>query len=309
MAMYPALALVACLVAAEPKADSSGELPYVQEMNHVFAESDGVGLLMDIFTPTGKRNGLAIVDVASGSYESSRAKLNDHKKAKMFDIFCGKGYTVFAVRPGSRSKFSIAEMLDNVKLGIRWVKAHASEYDIDPNRLGLTGASAGGHLACLAAVTAVDGDPASADPLQQQSTRVNAVVAFFPPTDFLNYGKKTFTVDTIRTISPLFGNAMFPGGIDKLSNEEVFAAVEKLSPARLVTSEAPPFLLFHGTADFLVPLRQSQLMLEALQKAGVPAELIIKQGGGHPWPTIHEEVAVAADWLDKQLLPAQAAAE
>lgn len=297
--------LVGVLLAAEPVAEAKTDLPYVQQMNVVFAESDGIGLLMDIFTPTGKRNGLAIVDVASGSYESSRAKLNDHKKAKMFDIFCARGYTVFAVRPGSRPKFSIAEMLANLNLGIRWVKAHAKEYDIDPNRLGLTGASAGGHLACLAAVTAEDGDPNASDPLKREGTRVNAVVAFFPPTDFINYGKKPFTIDSIRLISPLFGNTLFPGGIDKLSNEEVYAAVEKLSPARLVTSAAPPFILFHGTADPLVPLRQSQYMIDALKKAGVPAELVIKKGGGHPWPTIHEEVEIAASWLDKQLLPTE----
>jgi dipeptidyl aminopeptidase/acylaminoacyl peptidase len=68
-----------------------------------------------------------------------------------------------------------------------------------------------------------------------------------------------------------------------------------------VSAHAPPFLLIHGDADPLVPLQQSEVMLEALKKAGVPAELIVKKGGGHPWLTLHEEVKVLAEWFDKQL--------
>lgn len=68
-----------------------------------------------------------------------------------------------------------------------------------------------------------------------------------------------------------------------------------------MTEKAPPFLLIHGDADPLVPLQQSQKMLAALKAKNVPAELIVKAGGGHPWFTIHEEVQVIADWFDKQL--------
>ncbi|HEY2837910.1 MAG TPA: hypothetical protein VGJ26_02090, partial [Pirellulales bacterium] len=76
------------------------EEAYNQKQDVIYAETDGIGLLMDVFTPTGKSNGLAIVDVASGAWFSDRGKINDHKRAQMFDIFCGRGYTVFAVRPG-----------------------------------------------------------------------------------------------------------------------------------------------------------------------------------------------------------------
>jgi dipeptidyl aminopeptidase/acylaminoacyl peptidase len=68
-----------------------------------------------------------------------------------------------------------------------------------------------------------------------------------------------------------------------------------------VTAQAPPFLLIHGDADSDVPLQQSERMLGALKQARVPAELIVKRGGGHPWPTIHEEIQVLAKWFDKQL--------
>ena len=63
----------------------------------------------------------------------------------------------------------------------------------------------------------------------------------------------------------------------------------------------PPFLIIHGTADFMVPIQQSRVMVAALQKADVPVKFIIKEGGGHPWPTIHEEVELMADWIDGQL--------
>ena len=64
---------------------------------------------------------------------------------------------------------------------------------------------------------------------------------------------------------------------------------------------APPFLLIHGDADKVVPMEQSTMLQHALEEHDVPVELIVKAGGGHPWPTLHEEVAVLADWFDRQL--------
>jgi hypothetical protein len=77
------------------------DLPFEQHENIVYHDSKefGVGLVMDVFTPTGDPNGLAIVDVASGAWHSDRGKINDHKKAQFYDIFCGRGHTVFAIRP------------------------------------------------------------------------------------------------------------------------------------------------------------------------------------------------------------------
>ena len=92
---------------ALPPRRSAAEPPYTQTKNVVFAEVDGVGLVLDVFTPTGAANGLGIVDVASGAFYSDRGKIEDHRRAQMYDIFCGKGYTVFAVRPGSITKFTL----------------------------------------------------------------------------------------------------------------------------------------------------------------------------------------------------------
>ena len=99
---------------------------------------------MDVFTPTGKPNGLGIVDIASGAWYSDRDKIRDHTLAQVYTIFCSRGYMVFAVRPGSKTRYTAAEMDRNVKSAIRYVKAHAGEYKIDPARLGLMGARPAG---------------------------------------------------------------------------------------------------------------------------------------------------------------------
>ena len=109
------------------------KLPYQRQENIVYAEVHGVGLLLDVFTPAGDGNGRAIVEVTSGAWHSDRGKLRDLEQAQVFNIYCRRGYTVFAVRPGSISKFSALEMVDHVERAIRWVKADAKRYNIDPD--------------------------------------------------------------------------------------------------------------------------------------------------------------------------------
>lgn len=275
--------------------------PYEQTEDVVIGQVHGLALTADVFKPTGPANGLAIVDIASGAWSSDRGKIEDHRRAQMYDIFCGRGYTVFAVRPGSSSRFTALEMADNVKHCVRWVRANQDKYQVDPERIGLAGASAGGHLACLVSVTGDDGQPEHKDPVKRQNCRVQATVAFFPPTDFLNWDGQPFDPKNSGPVGLLAARLVFQGDAAQHTPEELVAGLTKISPARQVQSQAPPFLLIHGDADPLVPLQQSEVMVEALQKAGVPVELIVKAGGAHPWPTIHEEVGVAAEWFDKQL--------
>ena len=296
------LTLCFTMIGAAVSAQDSTPLPYDQKQDVVYGEVHGTGLLMDVFTPKEKANGLAIVDVASGAWHSDRGKIRDHTLAQLYKIFCSHGYTVFALRPGSRTRYTGLEMAAHVKLGIRFVKLHAADYKIDPERLGLTGASAGGHLATLVALTPEEENPDASQPLQRHGTQVKAAAVFFPPTDFLDWnGKPASTL--------LLADLLFLGGVKGHSDEEIQERARQISPARLVKGPAIPFLLIHGDADPLVPLQQSQKMVEALKAAGGSAELIVKKGGKHPWPTLHEEVKVMADWFDQQLSekkPAQA---
>ena len=262
----------------------------------VYANVHGVGLLVDVFTPTGTRNGRGIVDVISGAWHSDPGKLRDHERAQIFEIFCRQGYTVFALRPGSVPKFTALEMAEHVRAGIRWVKGQHREFSIDAERLGLVGASAGGHLASLVAVTSV--------PVGGKSdASVAAVGVFFPPTDFIDYGGVKIEPSKPGPLNVTLRRLAFaPGEIEGFTEAQIIQRVHNISPARLVTAQAPPFLLIHGGLDLLVPLQQSRLMVAALEREKVPVRLIIKPGGGHPWPTIAEEVALMAEWFDRQLL-------
>jgi acetyl esterase/lipase len=285
------LGLVLLVGTASLSTRAHADEPFVHHKNLVYAEEHGIGLLMDVFVPTGENNGRGIVDVASGAWHSDRGKIRDHEKAQVFQSMCKKGFTVFAIRPGSVTRFSALEMLNNLNTGIRWVKEHAAEYGIDPNQLGLMGASAGGHLASLAMVTA------------DASTRVKAVAVFFPPTDFLDFGGVPLDKVSEGHIGEVSRALAFPPGqAEGKKPEELTAALTAISPARLVGANLPPYLVFHGDADPLVPLQQSEVMVAALKTKGNSAELIVKPGGAHPWPTIAEEMALVADWFAKQLL-------
>jgi len=292
-----AASVLLCCLSVVPSGMAAA--PYTQHKDVVYGQVHGVGLLMDVFVPTGRKNGRGIVDVASGAWHSDRGKIRDHQRAMVFNILCLKGYTVFAVRPGSVSRFGAQDMLSNLNRGIRWTKAHAKTYHIDPNQLGLMGASAGGHLACLQAVTS--GRRTNPD----KTTRIKAIAAFFPPTDFLDYGGRRIDFNGTGRIERRLRQLIVSDRGRKYTKEELEQMAKAISPARLVTKDAPPFLLIHGDADPLVPLQQSQRMVAALKAKGVPVKLIVKPGGGHPWLTIPVEVMKLADWFDTQLQPAK----
>ena len=292
-------AMAVCAIAAwaceRSTLQADDGLPYRQQQDVVYAEVHGTGLLMDIFTPKGEANGLGIIDVVSGAWSSDRGKIRDHTLAQFYNIFCKRGYTVFAARPGSKSRYTGAEMDQNVKLAIRFAKQRAADYRIDPARLGITGASAGGHLATLAALTPVAHDLQNKQRIDQLDTSVCAVAVFFPPTDFLEWQEG-------KPIDPsVLGPLLFVGGIRGHNDDEIRSAAKAISPLHRVANPQPPFLLIHGDADKVVPLSQSRKLVEAINQAGGNAELIVKEGGGHPWLTISNEVGVMADWFDKRL--------
>lgn len=274
------------------------ELGYAQTLNVVYTEGDGIGLLMDVFAPiksAGPGRGLGIACVTSGAWKSDRGMVEAHRKFGFFDVLCRRGYIVFAIRPGSITLFTAEQMLAHTRTGIRYIKGHATEYAIDPERLGMVGVSAGGHLALLAATCAEPAEPDAEDPLRRFSTQVRAVGVFCPATDFLDWGGKKYGLDLME------GQLVFRDGIEGKPEQQIDEAAKRISPFYQVRPGLPPFLLIHGDADSLVPVQQSEKFVDAVRKVNGSAELIVKQGGDHSWPTVREEIEKLADWLDAQL--------
>lgn len=284
---------------------SAQEKPYDVKQDIAYGQAKGHDLLVDVFVPNGKARheyfkpndngfGRGIIDVISGGWNSSRARQEEHERAAVFSILCARGYTVFAIRIGSLPHFTAEEMVANLQRGVRWVKAHAAEYNVDPERLGMMGASAGGHLSLLFMLDPQPAKEDADDALLKHSTAVKAVGAFFPPTDFLDWDGRVADIQG-------HGHLIFSEGVEGKSEEAIHAALAGISPARLIKGKTPPLLLIHGDADPVVPLQQSEIMVKAMRDAGNTAELIVKEGGGHFWLTLPEEIIKLADWFDQRL--------
>lgn len=184
------------------------------------------------------------------------------------------------------------EQLRDVKAAIRWLRAHAAQYDVDPNRIGIFGESAGGHLASLAALTA--GLPAFCTETQdwsQQSDAVQAACPWYGPADLA----------AIPVAPPLAAMLSAWLGVD--TPEEIPQAAAAASPITYVTPQAPPFLLLHGTADTLVPPAQSRALYNRLCAAHVPAQLCLLEGAGHAtWHFYQKPVLTRiADFFDEHM--------
>ena len=254
---------------------------------------------MDVFAPEGPRNGLGVIDVIGGGWFSDRVQLNEHIGLGVIDVLCAHGYTVFAVCTGSVSRFTGIEMVRHVHEAVRHVKTLAEDFGVAPDRLALMGASAGGHVAALAALSPRPMRPASRDPFRQHNSSVAAVALLFAPTDLVDYGGTVFRF--VEMEGAHLGGLLFDDGIEGHPGEELKARMAELSPARLRIQDPPPFLLIHGDADRLVPLGQSRKLAAALKRAGGDVELVVKAGAGHVWPDIRKDLEHVAEWFGKRL--------
>src|SRR5215467_13265670 len=180
-------AVVLLMVAAHPLFAPGREVPsFTRQEDVIYARKHGTALTMDVFTPKKNANGAAAILVVSGGWSSAR---KFPAKFVFVDELLTRGYTVFAVVHGSQPQYTVPEIIQDVNRAVRFIRHHARDYKIDPNRLGIYGASSGGHLALMQAMAGDTGDPSAEDPVEKVSSRVQAVACFFPPTDFLNYGK------------------------------------------------------------------------------------------------------------------------
>jgi acetyl esterase/lipase len=247
----------------------------------------------------------------SGGWVSAHELLDSPFFKGFLEPLTNRGYTVFAVCHGCQPKFQIPEIVDNINRSVRFIRYHAKEYGIDPNRIGVTGGSAGGHLSLMQGLAPQPPKADAPDPIDRVSSKVQAVACFFPPTDFLNWGKPGANVldsplmDPFRAAFDFHEFSAKTHRFERISDVARISAIEKqISPIYAVSADDPPTLISHGDLDVLVPIEQSQRLIEKLRAAKVPAELIVRHGRNHGWGDIGPDMAAFADWFDRYLSPA-----
>jgi acetyl esterase/lipase len=280
-----------------PKLSEERRIPY--------GERAGQPLMMQILRPAqAPRRSKALVLMVSGSWKSKAEGVPRWISAP----FLRRGFTVFAVSHVSQPKASVMEIVSDVHRAVRFIRHHAAEYDIDPARIGVTGASSGGHLSLMlatqAGLTDSAGPPGPAvaegsDPaIDRQSSRVQAAAVFFPVTDLINLGDST---ENLRDGGPPkhFVHSFGPDG----QNLEKWPAIGGfMSPIQHITPALPPVLIHHGDADTLVPLDQSTRFQKAAADAGAPpVEVVVRRGKAHGWATILWDMELFSRWMDQKL--------
>lgn len=303
--------LALCLLFALPAVDAAGDDLYQRTEDVVYGRKWGMALTMDVFTPHEKANGSGVVFVVSGGWFSSHQVINP----AYLEELLRRGYTVFTVVHGSQPKFTIPEAVADLNRAVRFIRAHAADYKIDPERLGITGLSAGGHLSLMQGLAGDTGNGDSEDPIERVSSRVQAVACFFPPTDFFNYGKpgeEALGNGTLKDFRAPFDfneyseqSKTFERISDDARRREIG---QQISPITHVSADDPPTLIIHGDADKLVPIQQATMLLDKLKAAGVETRLETKAGAEHGWPKLSDDMKLVADWFDEHLLPAKVGA-
>jgi len=298
--------LLACLVVllASSVLRAEDVTPFIRTRDVIYGRKDGLALTLDVIAPKEKPNGLGIIFIVSGGWRSNPGFI----RPGMYIPFLQHGYTVFAVVHGTQPKFTVPEIIQDVQRAVRFIRYHAKDYHIDPDRLGICGASAGGHLSLMIGTAGTQGKPRTNDPVERVSCRVQAVGCFFPPTDFLNWGKEGDVLDSKhmdRRFKAAVDFQIFDrdeGLFHRVTDEKkVQDLLREISPITHISRDDPPTLIIHGDKDPLVPLQQSERMVAKLKEAGVPAELIVKKDCGHGWLTILKDTETLADWFDRYL--------
>lgn len=282
----------AAIQADEPPSAPGENKPNGVTPDLVYGHKDGMALTMDLYEPTAKANGAAVLFMVSGGWYSAWAP--PEATRHWVEPYLNHGYKAFAVRHGSSPRYSIPEAVEDVRAAVRFVRRHADEFSVDADRLGVFGMSAGGHLALMLGTTGEDGQtaafPTSSASDAAISSKVAAVVALVPPTDL------RVAVWTSPESLPAYRN--FPAL--NLPMEQAGTN----SPLVQVTSDDAPSLVIMGGDDALVPPRHGTWIEEAFQAQHVPSKLLILEGVGHDLGGgIHREkiYSEALEWFGRHM--------
>ncbi len=277
------------------------------EQNIVYGMFSGLALLMDVHFPA-KSNGRGIVCIAGSGWNMPLGYDAPPLKQRLVGVtnwraLTDAGYTLFIINHRATPGFHHPAPVEDAQRAVRFVRANAQRFAIDPERIGAFGASSGGHLVAMLGALDGTGDPLDSDPVNRFSAKVQTVVAIYGAFDLKGIQTATggSAIALLLGIRPARG-AIPPNAIETRRFAEA-------SPITHVTSDDAPFLLFHGDVDATVPFEQSSLMEAVLKKVGVAVEFVQVPGGAHgtdfgfkPGDSrMPDVVGRAAKWFDTHL--------
>jgi acetyl esterase/lipase len=266
--------------------------------NIEYARPDGHSLLMDLYLPeqaTIDHPIPVIVWIHGGGWVMGDR--HDHFAAPLAE----HGYAVASIEYRLAQVATFPAQIEDCKAAVRWLRSKAKLYNLDSAHIGAWGGSAGGHLSALLGVSGEVKELEGTEGNLDYSSRVQAVCDWCGPSDFttiIEQSKHMQVTSGIQWEAPdSFGAKLIGGAIPKN-----LAKAKAASPITYVSKDSPPFLIMHGDRDPLVPLAQSEELLDALQKAGVQAKLVVIPGAGHIFwsPQIMHTVE---EFFDKELKP------
>jgi acetyl esterase/lipase len=276
------------LIVATPLTFAQDQKPEIRvERDLVYGKGGDVDLKLDLALPTTDGPFPAVVCVHGGGWKAGQRQ----DMAKTIEGLAKRGYVAATISYRLAPAAKFPAQIEDCKAAVRWLRANAQKYHINADRIGAVGFSAGGHLVCLLGTTQKSDDLEGTGGNPEQSSRVQAVVSFFGPTDF---STKTWSDDIEKVfLIPFFG-APFA---DK---PEIY---KRGSPIAYATKDAPPFLFFHGDKDELVGIRHSRLLAEKLQSVGVKAKVVVMEGEGHGWrgEKLQQTIEQMFAFFDEQL--------
>jgi acetyl esterase/lipase len=254
----------------------------------VYGHKDGLALTFDVIKPK-EPSGAAVLFLQSGGWYSTWRSSKELIPASM--PLLSKGITVFIVRHGSAPKYTVPEAVADVRRSVRFIRLHAKDYGVDPERLGVLGGSAGGHLTLMLATTGDDGDASASDAVLKSSSRIAAGVALYPPTDL-----RGWTTDPPEEIKKHAGLKP-PLSFDAAKESDV-------SPILHVTDDDAPVLMIHGDKDLLVPIEHSQKIVPVFEEAGVKSKLVTIEGAAHGFSNeqnVKTVLPAMVGWFEEKL--------
>ena len=273
------------------------------ERGIMFAGAGQRSLKLDLYRPDNGSSNMPVVVLIYGGAWVMRNLWMETPRAEWL---ARHDYAVAVIDYRLSSESLFPAQIYDCKAAVRWIRANAAKYGLDAAHIGALGDSSGGHLASLLGVTghgsALEGDEGDTN----QPSQVQAVVDFFGPTDFLQAEAHSLPGSWINHDSPSSPESLLIGGPVQKNPEKA----ELANPIRYVTQDAPPFFIAHGEQDLLVPCNQSELLFNALKKAGDNVTFYKIAGAGHADRAFNSDMMRAAvlAFLDKYLKPHPASA-